>query len=259
MHRLTAQRVISSRRIGSSWPVEVETEDGRYFMKLSGSGMGFAALVAEVIVAGLGEKLGLPVIAPALVALGPDLISENRDPELLDLLASSEGWNLGIEVLAGARAFEPQDAVHVSSDDASRIVWLDWWVMNPDRTVANPNLLFRRGKVWLIDHGSALVFQHDWAAVTEDSPNRPWSWPHGHALQERASAIREWDLILSDQIQREDLEEVVDSVPDQLLLPLVAGDRERAHRRRAAYAAFLWKRLRMAERPWSQVSVDPGS
>ena len=40
----------------------------------------------------------------------------------------------------------------------------------PRRTPTNPNVMVRRGKYWLIDHGVALPFHHDWKGVSEASP-----------------------------------------------------------------------------------------
>ena len=33
---------------------------------------------------------------------------------------------------------------------------------NVDRTFRNPNLLWADGRLWLIDHGAALYWQHGW-------------------------------------------------------------------------------------------------
>jgi hypothetical protein len=241
--------VLSSTRRGSSWPIEVETDGGPYFVKLSGAGHGLPALVAEVIVAELAESIGLRVPERALLAIDANFESANRDPELLELFRASQGLNLGLATLAGARAFVADDITHVSADDASRIVWLDWLVMNPDRTTRNPNLMMRQGRIWLIDHGSALVFHHNWSSVTEDSPHQPWPAGRSHVLLPRAAHLRDWDAILSESMRHETLVAAVDRVPDEFLRPLVNGERAAGlSRRRAAYAAFLWKRLRSPKR-----------
>jgi hypothetical protein len=240
---LRATRVLSSSRRGSSWPIEVETEAGPYFVKLAGSGHGRSAMIAEVIVGELAETIGLRVPGRALLQIDAELESENRDPELLELLQASHGLNLGMAALHGARNFAPEDIAWVSADEASRIVWLDWLVMNPDRTAANPNLMVRRGTLWLIDHGSALVFHHDWPSVTEASPHRPWDM-ESHVLRARATKLRELDALLSGSLTREQITGAVSAVPDEFLRPLVlSGAPDACDRRRAAYAAFLWKRL----------------
>jgi hypothetical protein len=241
-----ARRVLASRRRGSSWPVVLDTDGGRYFTKLVGAGQGSSALVAEVIVAGIAERLGLRVPDRAFVSLDADVELECRDPELVELLAASRGLNLGFEPIAGARDLRPEDLETVSRDDASTVAWLDWLVMNPDRTWRSPNLLIRKGDLWLIDHGSALVFHHDWPAVTEDSPRRALPWFSSHALAARATAIAEWDPLLAESLDREVLRDVVQEVPDDFLRPLLpfSANASALARRREAYAAFLWKRLK---------------
>jgi len=241
-------RVLSSARRGSSWPIEVGTEAGPYFLKLAGGGNGLAALVAEIIVAEIAEAIELRVPVRALVTLDADIESEDRDPELLDLLRASQGLNLGLETVAGARAIDAGDIPRVSSDEAARIVWLDWLVLNPDRTPSNPNLLIRRGQLWLIDHGAALVFHHNWPAVTEASPHQPWPL-RDHLLMPRANSLRDWDPVLSASVRRDIIDQAVSNVPDAFLHALAGQGAREVARRRAAYAAFLWKRLRSPNRP----------
>jgi hypothetical protein len=242
-----AVRVRSSDRRGSSWPVVLETETGStYYTKLSGTGHHFAALVAEVVVAELAEVIGLRVPARHLITIDDRLESENRDPELLDLLRGSPGLNLGFEPVLGARDYRAADLTTIDRDDAARIVWLDWLVMNPDRTASNPNLLLRQREVWLIDHGSALIFHHDWSRVREDSPSRPWFSLDTHLLRSRATHLKDWHDVLSSQLHRDQIRQAVQQVPEEFLLPLLHAPptAEALRRRREAYIAFLWKRMR---------------
>jgi HipA-like protein len=242
MREHSARRVVDSVRRGSSWPVIVETEDGLRFTKLRGAAQGTGALVAEIIVGGLADALGLHVPARSLVRLPADIESADRHEELRDLLRASVGLNLGFEYLKGATDLKEPDLI--SEDEASQIVWLDGLVMNPDRTARNPNILCWRDTFWLIDHGAALGFQHRWSAVTEDSPRRNSTNDH-HLLIARATRLAHWDPILAAKLTREVLDSTVAAVPDDFLAPLAKD----LPRRRAAYAAFLWKRLK-APRPW---------
>lgn len=241
-----ATRVVATRRRGSSWPVVVETESGRFFTKLRGAGHGAAALVAEVIVAELADVLGLRVPARALIQIDAGIVSENQDPELLALLAASHGLNLGFDWLDSARDLCGDDVARVDCDEASSVAWLDGLVMNPDRTRSNPNLMLRRSRLWLIDHGAALTFHYNWRAVTEDSPRRATASRAPHVLTERATRLREWDALLTGALCRKALRAAVDAVPDAFLAPLLpaAVCTSALTRRREAYVAFLWKRLK---------------
>ena len=52
------------------------------------------------------------------------------------------------------------------------MLWLDALIQNVDRTWRNPNLLVWHGDVCLIDHGSALYFQHNWPPVRSPGSTR---------------------------------------------------------------------------------------
>lgn len=231
----------------------VETDAGARFTKLRGAGQGTAALVAEMIVATLAEAIGLNVPARALVEIDRGIESLDRDGELRALLDASEGVNLGFAYLDGARVLTPAGLELVQTDDAAAIVWLDRFVMNPDRTDRNPNLMWWRDRLWLIDHGAALGFQYAWSSVSEDSPRRDVASFRPHVLRDRVADLEAWDEIFVARFTRDVIEAAVAEVPDEFLSPLLpSGESDPGNaiiRRRAAYSAFLWKRLK-APRDW---------
>ena len=129
----------------------------------------------------------------------------------------------------------------VDADLASRIVWLDRFVQNPDRRVRNPNLLWSHEQLWLIDHGASLGFHHDWRRVTEDAP-RARGWPlDDHVLQSRATRLALVDEECAGRLDRDTLQSALNAVPEEFL---PSAGVEGGRRRRAAYVAFLWKRLK---------------
>ena len=244
---LRALRVLSGHRRGSSRPVVVETAAGPYLAKLRGAAQGTAPLVAEIVVAELAEALGLKVPPRAFISLDPDLPSDDPDQELReDLLDASQGLNLGFRFLEDAREIRRDEAADAPDELAQRVLWLDALVMNPDRTPANPNILVGEGGPWLIDHGAALPFQYRWSAVSEDSPRRTDYALARHLFGDRGLRLATWDERLAPRLTREVLESAVARVPEDFLRPLVVpgGDAERVARRRRAYEAFLWKRLK---------------
>ena len=245
---VVARRVLSADRRGSSWPVLVETDGGLRFTKLRGAGHGTAALVAEMIVATLAEAIGLNVPARSLVQVDSGIESLDRDGELRALLDASAGVNLGFAYLESAHVLRPEEIARVTRDDATAIVWLDRFVMNPDRTDRNPNLMLSGDTLWLVDHGAALGFQYSWSTVTESSPRRPDVF-EPHVLRDRVTDLAEWDAIFAARMEREVIERAVAEVPDSFLEPLSSEGAEALPRRRAAYSAFLWKRLK-APRDW---------
>jgi len=251
VNAVRARRIVSSHKRGSSWPIVAETEEGRFLVKLRGAAQGTAALVAEVIVAELADALGLAVPRRALLHLDGDVENADRDQELGDLLRASQGLNLGFRFLEGARVIGIEEAAVSRDDLACPLLWLDALVMNPDRTPANPNVLVAEGRSWLIDHGAALPFQYSWGTVTEDSPRSEAYSIDRHLFAARADRLRDWDERLATRLTREVLDNAIAQVPDDFLVPLLGRppDAERLQRRRAAYQAFLWKRLK-APRPF---------
>lgn len=243
------RRVLSRIRSGSSSPLVVETDAGRFVAKLRGAAQGPSALVAEVVVATLAERLGLPVPERVSLELAANVATNDRNDELADLLAASVGQNLGFRWLDGASMPSAAELARVDDEFAVRVLWLDGLVLNIDRTPSNPNVLLCRGQPWLIDHGAALTFQHDWAQVSEDSPRA--GVDHDlHLFGARRHLLARYDEALARTLPREALADVLAVVPDSFL-----ADRPRewsAARARAAYVAFLWKRLR-APRPFVAV------
>ena len=241
METYRARRVLRADSNGSSWPVLIETDAGVFYTKLRGAAQAPASLVAEIVVGALADALELPVPARVLIDISSDVSVDHPHWELAQLLRSSTGRNLGFQRLPDVRSFEPGDVTRVNEELASRIVWLDGLIQNRDRTMKNPNLLWSHGQLWLIDHGASLGFHHDWTLITEDSP-RTLAWrAQDHVLRSRATRVAQVDAALAARLDRRTLESALAAVPDDFLTEPV-GDGTR--RRRAAYVAFLWKRLK---------------
>ena len=219
LEEVTALRYLAPLRAGGSVPGIVETDDlGTYVVKFAGAAQGRKALVAEVIVGELGLRLGLPVPELVLVDFDPAVAAEEPDPEVQDILRASAGRNLGMDYLPGARdvtARELSGALAVSPAEAGRVVWFDALVGNVDRTVHNPNLMLWHGRLWLIDHGAALIFHHRWSGAAEAVTRRyPMT---AHALGAFHPDVAAADAELAPLVTGELLREVVGLVPDEWL------------------------------------------
>jgi hypothetical protein len=249
MQTLRAERVLATFR-GSSWPVLIQAEGAKLVVKLRGGAQGVLPLIAEIVVGRLADELGLSVPRRYLVELGPELPSDDPHQELADLLQRSAGLNLGLAWLEGFRNVTPADAERIRPELAARVVWLDAFVRNPDRSTTNTNLMIRAGQIWLIDHGSALDFHHDWRSVSEQAPRDPGSFVQQHLLRVSEQQLAAADQELAPMITREVLDRALAEVPNDFL-SLLAPDPARL---RAAYVAYLWKRLR-PPRPF----VTPGT
>ena len=141
-------------------------DDGMYVVKYRGAGQGLKTLVAEVLVGGIASTVGVPVPRLAVVDVPGAIARYEADEEVQDLLDASLGLNLGMDFLPGA--FNYDGTVRPTPELAARILWLDAYTANIDRTWSNPNLIVWHRGVYAIDHGAALYFHHSWPNKTPD-------------------------------------------------------------------------------------------
>lgn len=210
------ERYILPLREGGSLPLLGEADDGfKYVIKMRGAGHGVKALVAEQIGGETARAAGLRV--PELVTLDIDEAfgRTEPDPEIQDLLKASQGLNLGMHFLNGAVTLDPY-ANPVDEAEASRIVWLDAFLTNVDRTARNTNMLVWHGQTWLIDHGASLYFHHAMSDV-EKAALTPFPFIKDHALLRKASRIEEADAEMRSRLSPALLEEIVDTLPSEWL------------------------------------------
>lgn len=242
-----ALRILAAVRRGSSLPLLVETAGGEFLVKLRGAAQGVAPLIAEILVAELATTLGLPVPERVLVTLDEAVPSDDRNDELADLIRRSYGMNLGFRYLRGATDIALRDVSSIDPQIAASILWLDGLIMNPDRTPRNPNILIWNRQPWLIDHGAALSFHYDWAALREETPRERRFEPEHHLFAARAGELSSVDDELARRLDRAALEHSVGMIPRDFVS--AAFPSEDVERIPLSYAAFLWKRLR-APRPF---------
>jgi len=236
-------RYVTPLREGGSLPGIVEADDlGTYVCKFRGAGQGVRVLAAEVVAAGIARLVGVPT--PRLVALDldPEIARYEADEEVQDLITASPGLNLGIDFLPGAFGY---DGTLPGADDSigARVLWLDAFLANVDRTWRNPNLLVWHDELWAIDHGASLYFHHAWVGGLTDPARfaaQPWD-ATGHVMRRYADGLAEVDAEVASRLDRTALEAVVADVPDGWL-PGVPGA-EGADRLRTAYVDFLLARL----------------
>ena len=245
---VSATRYVAPLREGGSLPGIVEADDlGTYVCKFRGAGQGLKVLVAEVIVGELARRLGLSTPELVVISLDAAIGRYEADEEVQDLLTASVGTNLGIDFLPGSFGFDsgyrPDPAV------AAKIIWLDAYVANVDRSWRNPNLLVWHKDLWCIDHGAALYFHHGWqdgVASADRFARQPYD-VSDHVLAAHRSGVPEADAELTPIVTRDLLDDVLDQVPDEWLEP-VPGSADAASLR-AAYVDFLDARI-SGERSW---------
>lgn len=243
LRTVKAIRYVTPLREGGSLPAILEADDeGTYVVKFHGAGQGPRALVAELIAGEIGRALGLRVPEIVFVELDPALARSEPDAEIQSLLKASGGLNLGLDFLPGSLGFDPFVPPAPAADLASAVVWFDAYVTNVDRTARNPNLLLWHKRLWLIDHGAALYFHHNWT-----DPLQQARWPfaaiRGHVLLPFAGALKAAHESLRSRLTSAQIEHIVALVPDEWLAATPLPPAEQ----RGIYVEYLRERLAAAD------------
>jgi hypothetical protein len=245
LRTVNATRYVLPLREGGSLPAIVEADDlGLYVVKFRGAGQGALALVAELVAGEIGRALGLRVPEIVLVEIDPALGRNEPDTEIRELLKASAGLNLALDYLPGSTMFDPAARDFVTPAEGSLVVWFDAFTQNVDRTPRNANLLVWHRKLYLIDHGAALYFHHNWATMPQKAGS-PFAEIAQHVLLPWAAQIEDAAAIAKYRLNEEVFAEIARQIPDAWLNSIASG--ESVDEKRAAYVDFLSKRLAVSQ------------
>lgn len=243
LRTVNVTRYILPLREGGSLPALAEADDGfKYVLKFRGAGHGPKMLVSELLGGRIASVLGLNMPELVFAYLDDDFGRTEGDEEIQDLLKGSEGLNLGLHYLSGAIAYDPT----VKTDPllASKIVWLDAFTTNIDRTFNNTNLLLWHRELWLIDNGASFYFHHSWTDFERHALN-PFPHIKDHVLLPQASMLDEADDFARAILSRDLLEEITALIPDEWLV--WNHTRETPDEIRSVYLDFLSTRLQHSQ------------
>lgn len=236
-------RYITPLREGGSLPAVAEADDEfKYVIKFRGAGHGTRALIADLIGGEIARAVGLRVPEIVFLNLDEAFGRTEGDEEIQDLLQASRGMNLGLHFLSGAVTYDPV-VNPVDSLLASKIVWLDSFIMNIDRTVKNTNMLIWHKEFWLIDHGSSLYFHYTWMNQNRRALN-PFPMVKDHVLLPFAGQLAEVDAEFHSLLTPEKLQEIVNLIPDDWLN---WEESQTPDEMRAIYISFLRERFSFSD------------
>jgi hypothetical protein len=233
-------RYVTPLREGGSMPAIAEADDGfLYAVKFRGAGQGTKALIAELIGGELARAAGLRMPELVFAELDEAFGRTEPDEEIQDLLKASVGLNLGVHYLSGAITYDPV-VDKVDSLQASKIVWLDAFITNIDRTARNSNMLMWQNQLWLIDHGASLYFHHSWQNWEEHS-KKPFLQIKDHVLLPFAKQLEQADTDMRKAITPELIHEIVELIPDIWLTSESGAETSEA--KKDVYKQYLMNRL----------------
>lgn len=233
-------RYIEPLREGGSLPMLGEASDGfKYAVKLKGAGHGEKSLISELLGGLIAKAFKFRVPEVVLLDLNHLFGITEPDEEIQDLLRKSEGLNVGLHFLEGSFTFDP--AVNeIDPLMASKIVWLDAFLSNVDRSRQNTNMLVWKGDLWLIDNGASFYFHHSGKDPKEAALD-PFPYIKNHALLPFASKLKEADKLMRQAITPRTLNKIVDIVPEEWLLN--SEPDKTAKESRDYYKTYLTQRL----------------
>ena len=253
LETVSVTRYVTPLREGGSLPGIVEADDlGTYVCKFRGAGQGTRVLVAEVIVSGLAQRIGLSTPRLVVLDLDPAIARYEADEEVQDLLNASPGPNLGVDFLPGAFGYDGElddadDPVGRPDPVARRL----HGQRRPLLAQPQPAAVARRG---LGDRPRRRAVlpprldqrRHDAGAVRRSALGR--ERPRAAAYLGRLAGV---DAEVAELLGHDVFAEVLAEVPDTWLEPVPGA--ETPEQLRAAYVDFLDARL--ATRQWLPVEL----
>ncbi|TDN87977.1 hypothetical protein DET49_110109 [Salegentibacter sp. 24] len=240
LRTVTVTRYITPLREGGSLPALTEADDDfKYVLKFRGAGHGVKALIAELLGCEIARTLGFKVPELVYAHLDEAFGRTEGDEEIQDLLMASQGLNLGLHFLSAAINFDPV-VTEVDEFKASKIVWLDAFITNVDRTFRNTNMLIWHKELWLIDHGASFYFHHSWTSPDEKAKT-PFKFIKDHVLLPRATKLKEADEYCRTIITPTKIKEIVSLIPSEWLQWEETQQTEEEIKE--VYARFLTTRL----------------
>lgn len=229
-------------------PAIIEGDElGTYVLKFRGAGQGPKALIAEIIGGEIARALGLRMPELVFVQLDQKIGRNEPDYEIRELINSSEGLNLGMDYLPGSITFDPVADTRAKTSvldpqSVAHIVWLDMFLTNVDRTPRNTNMLVWHKQLWLIDHGAALYFHHNWGDHKAQAI-KPFPMIKDHVLlpQLQPDSFRSANARAKVVLTMQFLHDLLEVVPDDWLMHKSPHSEPSAAR--GAYLEFMITRL----------------
>ena len=244
LRTVNVTRYITPLREGGSLPALAEADDDfKYVLKFKGAGHGVKALIAELLGGEIARVLNLQIPELVFADLDEAFGRTEADEEIQDLLQGSQGKNLALHFLSGAINFDPV-VTSVDAELASKIVWLDAFITNVDRTFRNTNMLIWHKELWLIDHGASFYFHHSWTNW-ETHAKSPFALIKDHVLLPNASKLEETNIVFKKILTEENIRKITALIPEEWLQWEETD--ETPEQIREVYTKFLLTRLDNSE------------
>lgn len=203
----------SNTFLGSSFPtLGLSSENKEVIVKMVGAGNGARSLICEYLINSICSQIGFRVPEVGIIEIPQHFAWSFGTDEFDDIVQKSFGSNLSIEYLARSKALESVSKDDLSVQEQAVICAIDLFFRNVDRSVKYPNLLKdAQSNIWIIDHGSCLLFQ---SLKTSN-----FILPDNHLFFGLSQKLKsEIQNEMQKIIQYPHFEQLIDSLPDDWLV-----------------------------------------
>lgn len=200
---------------GNSFPVILEDNGKKYFVKLRAGMSGKYALVSEWFGNKLGNQLNIKTQSPTWVKLDKTLNTEGIYIEVKELIAKSLGTNIGFQYLETAKDVNIDSIKMLDKKTATDIFLFDLIMINIDRTSNNNNLMQNGNELISVDYESSLLLSE--LIEGKNLLNNPRIL---QCFRDNPLYSDTTDGVIKqfiDQLNQVEIKDIIDEIPSELL------------------------------------------
>lgn len=143
---------------GNSSPIVLQQGEEKFFVKLRGGMSGEFSLLSEWFGSVVGKHIGLNIHQPFWINLTNEIQLDNINIEIRELINKSFGRNIGFRFIDHVREISSSEILNYEHENLIDIFLYDIFMLNPDRTDSNTNLLGINEELVISDFDSSLLF-----------------------------------------------------------------------------------------------------
>ncbi len=204
---------------GNSFPVVINKNGKRFFVKLQAGMSGRYGLINEWIGCKVGSQLGITTQIPKWIELTNKLKTEDIYIEVRELINKSLGLNIGFDYWENSIELKESDLIGLDQNkwqnELNQIFLFDLLMLNIDRSPGNLNLMQLDKALVSIDYESCLLVQEtlDESELYKNSRILQCFRNNPLYKEQTETEIREF----IDLAKKINVQEIVDEIPNILL------------------------------------------
>jgi len=208
-------KVTSYSTKGNSFPITIEDEEQKYFVKLKAGMSGQYGLITEWIGNKIGLQLGIKTQLPYWIHLNNSLIVDDLYIEVKELITKSYGTNIGFKYLEDVTEINFSKVNHFSKSQFDEIYLFDLMMINLDRTESNMNLMKVEDQIISVDYESSMLIQEILECKNLLTDDRVLQGLRNNPLYKNINENQVDEFIL--KINTISIDKIIEEIPIELL------------------------------------------